>query len=98
MRPFFLIHTYRLEKLLQNRLAVISIEKKIELTHHYMNKTIPMDWTAEDIKNNAFTYYELDNDSRSLSGYHVYMRRAFEGYKQMDKTCKLTYIMETQPQ
>ena len=60
-----------------------------------MNKTIPMDWTAEDIKNNAFTYYELDNDSRSLSGYHVYTRCAFEGYKEMDETTKLTYIMAT---
>ena len=54
-----------------------------------------MDWTAEDIRNNAFTYYELDNDSRSLSGYHVYTRRIFEGYKQMDKATKLNLIMAT---
>ena len=54
-----------------------------------------MEWKVEDIKNNAFTYYELDNDSRSLSGYHVYTRCAFEGYKEMDETTKLTYIMAT---
>ena len=54
-----------------------------------------MDWTAEDIKNNPFTYYELDNESRNLSGYHAYTRCAFEGYKEMDEATKLTYIMAT---
>lgn len=54
-----------------------------------------MDWSVEDIESNAFTHYELDNESRSLSGYHVFTRCAFEGYKVMDESARLTFIMAT---
>ena len=53
-----------------------------------------MDWNDEAIKNSAFTHYELDNESQNLSGYHVNLRNAFEGYKEMDDATKLVYIMQ----
>ena len=54
-----------------------------------------MDWTAEEIRSNPFTHYELDNESRALSGYHVYTKCAFKGYTTMDEAQRLVYIMQT---
>ena len=54
-----------------------------------------MDWTAEEIRSNPFTHYELDNESRALSGYHVYTKCAFEGYTKMDEAQRLGFIMQT---
>ena len=54
-----------------------------------------MDWTAEEIRSNPFTHYELDNESRALSGYHIYTKCTFEGYTTMDEAQRLVYIMQT---
>ena len=54
-----------------------------------------MDWNAEEVRSKPFQYYELENDSRNLSGYHVYTKCAFEGYREMEETQRLVYIMRT---
>ena len=55
-----------------------------------------MDWNAEEVRSNHFQYYELENNSRNLSGYHVYTKCAFEGYRLMEEAQRLVFIMQTQ--
>lgn len=54
-----------------------------------------MELTAEEITNNPLMYYELDNESRNLSDYHVHTRCAFEGYASMDEAQNFVSIMQT---
>ena len=54
-----------------------------------------MDWTNEDISDRPFTYYEIENDSRALTGFHVYCRVASLEYSSLDDIDKISYILST---
>ena len=52
-----------------------------------------MNWTVEYINDNPFKWYEEQVNSRSLSGYNVYIRNACVNYSLLPEVDKVTYIL-----
>ena len=52
-----------------------------------------MDWNKVDIDTRPFTFYELENESRSLSGYHVFLKVGAHEYNLLSEMDKVTYVL-----
>ena len=54
-----------------------------------------MNWSIEDITDRPFLVHELENESRTLNGYHVYCRTACNEYSTLSDEDKIVFILAT---
>ena len=52
-----------------------------------------MDWNMTTIDTKEFTFYEEENDSRNLTGYHVFCVNAAREYQSLSDIDKITHIL-----
>jgi hypothetical protein len=54
-----------------------------------------MNWSIEDITDRPFLVHEIENESRTLNGYHVYCRTACNEYSTLSDEDKIVFILAT---